>query len=279
MLRSAFSAATAASVASRRLLAAVAADSPPPTFLIFGASGGVGAELARALLARPGGARVALAGRDDARLAELAAALGPGAAALPAGGVLDAADVERQVAEAAALLGGRLDGVASCVGSVLLKSLHATTPAEFDAILQTNLYSSFNVLRAAVKRLMRQEGGGAVALCSSAVAAHGLANHEAIAAAKGGLEAMARSAAATYASKGVRINCVAPGLTRTPMTARITGSEAALKASVAMHALGRIGEAGDVARALAFLLDPAQGHITGQTLAVDGGLSSLRPTG
>ena len=99
-------------------------------------------------------------------------------------------------------------------------------------MLHVNLHSSFYVLKAAVKQMMRG-GGGSIAFCSSAVARHGIANHEAIAAAKGGVAAMALSAAATYAPKGIRVNCVAPGLTRTPMTARITGSEAGKQPSLA----------------------------------------------
>jgi NAD(P)-dependent dehydrogenase (short-subunit alcohol dehydrogenase family) len=244
---------------------------------VVGASGGIGSELCRALCAAHEGGRVVLAGRSADKLAALAAELGP-RAEVRAVDVLDPADVEACISGAAAAH-GRLDGVASCVGSVLLKSAHATTPAEFEQVLRVNLFSSFNVLRSAVKALMKNpEGaGGSLAFCSSAVASHGIANHEAIAAAKGGVEGLALSAAATYAAKSIRVNCVAPGLTRTPMTARITGSEAALKASVAMHALRRIGEPGDAAAALAFLLDPRNAFITGQVLAVDGGLSSLRP--
>ena len=134
--------------------------------------------------------------------------------------------------------------------------------------MSTNLGSAFSVVRASVKAM---KAGGSVVLCSSAVASHGLPNHEAIAAAKGAIAALTLSAAATYAPQNVRVNCVSPGLTRTPMTARITGNEAALKASTEMHALKRIGEPGDVARAIAFLLDPANSFITGQNLVVDGG--------
>jgi NAD(P)-dependent dehydrogenase (short-subunit alcohol dehydrogenase family) len=103
-----------------------------------------------------------------------------------------------------------------------------------------------------------------------------LSNHEAIAAAKGAINGLVLSAAASYAPRGIRVNAVAPGLVRTPMTSRITGNEASLKASTAMHALGRIGEPEDVASGLAWLLDPAQSWVTGQILGIDGGLGSLR---
>jgi NAD(P)-dependent dehydrogenase (short-subunit alcohol dehydrogenase family) len=173
-----------------------------------------------------------------------------------------------------------VDGVANCIGSVLLKPAHMTSDAEFAAVLNTNLTTSFTILRAAVRAMGKNAApasGGSVVLCASAVARTGLANHEAIAAAKAGVTGLALSAAASYAPQGIRVNVVAPGLTRTPMTARITGNEAALKASQAMHALGRVGEPAEVARAIAFLLDPASSWITGQTLGVDGGLGSVRP--
>lgn len=194
-----------------------------------------------------------------------------------------------------------MDGVSNCIGSVLLKPATSTTDADLAAVMETNLGTSFSILRAAVKAMTRAgAGGGSIVLCSSAVARHGLPNHEAIAAAKAAVMGLTLSAAATCAShsashsllslvslifqipppdapQNVRVNAVSPGLTRTPMTARITGNEAALKASMEMHALKRIGEPGDVARAIAFLLDPANSFITGQNLGVDGGLGCLKP--
>ena len=169
---------------------------------------------------------------------------------------------------------GSITGVINCVGSVLLKPLHLTSQAEFDGVMQTNVSTSFAILRSAVKAM--QDTGGSVILCSSAAAQIGLANHEAIAAAKGAIISLARSAAATYASKKIRVNVVAPGLTKTPMTQRITSSEAGVKVSLSMHPLGRLGEPQDVARAIHFLVDPQNDWITGQVLGVDGGLGMLK---
>lgn len=110
-------------------------------------------------------------------------------------------------------------------------------------------------------------------LLSSAAARHGFANHEAIAAAKAGIIGLTLSAAATYARQKIRVNCVAPGLVRTPLTIGITSNEIMLKNSAAMHALGRIGEPEEVAAAIRFLLESE--WVTGQVLGVDGGLSSV----
>jgi NAD(P)-dependent dehydrogenase (short-subunit alcohol dehydrogenase family) len=144
-------------------------------------------------------------------------------------------------------------------------------------VIAANLTSAFAVVRAAGKA-MRQKGGSIV-LVSSAAARIGLANHEAIAAAKAGVMGLTLSAAATYASKGIRVNAVAPGLVRTPMTQRIWDNPKSAEASQAMHALGRLGEPDDVASLIGWLLDPANSWVTGQVIGVDGGLGSLRTRG
>jgi NAD(P)-dependent dehydrogenase (short-subunit alcohol dehydrogenase family) len=105
----------------------------------------------------------------------------------------------------------------------------------------------------------------------------GLANHEAIAAAKAGVVGLALSAAATYVGRDLRVNAVAPGLVQTPMTESVTRSETARQASVDLHPLGRLGEPADVATVIEWLLDPANTWVTGQVFGVDGGLSTLRP--
>ena len=236
--------------------------------LVIGAAGGIGSALVRRLVAS--GGKVYLAGRDATRLETLATELG-----MPWGTVEatdpDAIDgvADRAVAE----LGG-LDGLANCAGSILLKPAHLTSTADWQTTIATNLTSAFGCVRAA-GRLMKGEGGSVV-LVSSAAARVGLANHEAIAAAKAGIIGLVLSAAATYAKQKVRFNAVAPGLVRTPLSKGLLSSELAEKASVGMHPLGRLGEPDEVAAAIQWFLDPAQGWITGQVLGIDGGLADLR---
>lgn len=236
--------------------------------MILGGSGGIGSAVARLVVA--GGGRVFLAGRDAAKLDAVGSELEMPWAAVDA---TDPDAIDACADAAAAALGG-LTGIANCVGSLLLKPAHSTSAAEWTATLATNLTSGFGCVRAA-GRLMKADGGSVV-LVSSAAARIGLANHEAIAAAKAGLEGLARSAAATYARQRIRFNVVAPGLVRTPLTRGLVANELAEKASLAMHPLGRLGEPDDVARAIAWLLDPAQSWITAQVLGVDGGLADVK---
>jgi NAD(P)-dependent dehydrogenase (short-subunit alcohol dehydrogenase family) len=235
---------------------------------ILGGAGGIGSALAKQIV--DSGGRVFLAGRHAGKLAAIAAELGA------AHGTVDATDpdaVDACADRAAEALGG-LTGIACCAGSLLLKPAHLTTAAEWGATLAANLTSAFGCVRAA-GRLLKTDGGSVV-LVSSAAARIGLANHEAIAAAKAGIVGLMLSAAATYARQRIRFNAVAPGLTKTPLTQGLVASELAEKASIGMHPLGRLGTPDDVARAIAFLLDPAQDWITGQVLGVDGGLASLK---
>lgn len=237
------------------------------TALIFGGTGAIGSALAKRL--KTLGFDLVLAARDSAKLDAAAEELG--AEAL----VCDATD-SAQVAEAVkkASASGPLRAVAHCVGSVYLKPAHLTSDDDWRATMALNLDSAFFVLRESVKAMRRE--GGSIVLASSAAARIGLSNHEAIAAAKAGIVGLVQSAAATYAPAGVRINAVAPGLVKSGITDRIVSNEASLKVSTEMHPLGRVGEGDDVARAMAFLLDPASSWITGQVLGVDGGLGTIK---
>lgn len=245
-----------------------------PVYLLLGGTGGIGAPLARRLAAD--GANVVLGARDADRLGELTNEIGGRAF------TLDATDPDAVsgLVDAAVDAFGRIDGAVNLVGSILLKPAHATSAEEFDETLTLNLKTAFYLVRAAAKSMQgnRQPDGGSIVLMSSVAGRYGLSNHEAIAAAKAGVEGLARAAAATYAPKQVRVNAVAPGLVRTPLAGRLVATEQAVEASAQLHPLGRIGEPGDLTDALAFLLDrEASGWVTGQTLSVDGGFATVRP--
>ena len=225
-------------------------------FLVIAAGSGIGQ--ATVSLLKAAGHSVFTTARDTSRIVPDA--------------VLDATDFDAvdQIFKQA----GEIDGVVNCAGSLLLKPAHLTTKEHFQGVVDASLTTAFATVRAAGKNM---SNGGSVVLVSSSAAMEGLANHEAIAAAKAGVIGLTLSAAATYAGQNLRFNAVAPGLTETPLTAALTANETSRKFSQAMHALGRLGKAEDVARAIVFLLDPANDWITGQVLAVDGGLSRVRP--
>jgi len=216
------------------------------------------------------GDRVALAGRNEHTLAPLADELGATKLLLDATDIDAVADTVKLAREEL----GELHGIVSCVGSVFLKPAHRTSIEEWHQTLATNLNSAFAVVRAAGQQL--RTSGGSVVLMSTAAARTGMRNHEAIAAAKGGVISLALSAAATYARSNIRFNVVAPGLVKTPATTRITENETSAKASLSMHPLGRFGEPDDIAAAIEWLLDPTQSWVTGQVIGVDGGLANLK---
>jgi len=225
-------------------------------FLIIAASSGIGQ--ATTHLLKLAGHTVITTARDTSRIIPDA--------------ILDATDFEG--VEAVFQQAGVLHGVVNCSGSLLLRSAHMTTKTQFQSVIDASLTTAFATVRAAGKFM---KDGGSVVLISSAAATEGLANHEAIAAAKAGILGLTLSAAATYASANLRFNAVAPGLVETAMTKSLTGNQSARSASESMHALGRIGRPEDVARAIVFLLDPENDWITGQVIGVDGGLSRVLP--
>ncbi|MCB9896685.1 MAG: SDR family oxidoreductase [Planctomycetes bacterium] len=239
-----------------------------PVQVVLGGAGGIGSALCRELVAR--GDQVVIAGRNLDAMQVLASELGADHAYCEA---TDPDAVEALLAQTLRKH-GHLDGLANCVGSILVKPIHTTSLEEWEDCILTNLWSAFATVRAA-GRVMRRRGGSVV-LLSAAAARVGLANHEAIAAAKAGVEGLALSAAATYARDQLRFNCVAPGLVRTPLSDHLTRNPISLAASANLHPMGRIGEPEDVSSAIAWLLAPGRSWVTGQVISIDGGLSRVR---
>lgn len=238
-----------------------------PTYVVIGGTGGIGSALARELVRE--GASVVLGARDGEAVDALARELGVRGASMDATRL---EDVQRLLALAAGHT-GRLDGIANCAGSFLLKPAHATSDPDWESTVASNLTTAFNTVRAGAKAL---SDGGSIVLVASAAARLGFANHEAIAAAKAGVIGLTQAAAATYAPRGIRINAVAPGLVRSPGNERVWSGPSG-EASRAMHPLGRLGEPEDVASAISWLLEPTQSWVTGQVLGVDGGIATARP--
>jgi len=164
-----------------------------------------------------------------------------------------------------------------CVGSTLISPLERVTAEQYADTLKVNLTSAFMVSAHFISALKRASKPGAIVLFSSVVSRIGVANHEVIAAAKAGIEGFALSAAASYASFGIRVNVVAPGLTETPLTARMLSSDVGRAAASKQYPIAGINHANDVAEAACWLISPQSARVTGQVIAVDGGFSRIRP--
>jgi NAD(P)-dependent dehydrogenase (short-subunit alcohol dehydrogenase family) len=237
--------------------------------LVTGARGGIGRQVVDRL--RQSGHRVAAVGRDASEMASVEAEVRIAADTTTLAGAADALSQCREQ------LGAVPTVLAHCVGNSLIAPLHRTSEQQYRDIMRINLDSAVFVLRAWLDTMRTERLRGAAVLMSSVVARIGVANHEAIAAAKGGIEALARSAAATYAAQGLRINAVAPGLTDTPMTEAMLRVEAMREAAAQQYPLGGVQTAEQVADVVVWLLSDAAVRITGQVIAVDGGFTTVRP--
>ncbi len=237
----------------------------PAPCIIFGATGGIGSALARRL--HDDGRPLFLTARHEDKLARLASAIGAPSAAC---NVMEPDAIEVVITRAAA--DGALSGLAYCVGSIVVRPLRASTAEDMLEAFRLNAVGAAMALKAAEPALAA--GGGSVVLFSTVAVQHGFASHAVIAAAKGAVEGLTRALAAELAPR-IRVNAVAPSLTRTPLAEPLTRNEAMAKGIAKLHPLPRLGEPDDIAAMAAFLLGPESGWITGQVLAVDGGRSRI----
>lgn len=238
--------------------------------LITGAAGGLGQAMARRLAAD--GWRLVVVGRDGDRLA--AAFAGEHRQI-----VADCSTPQgvREIFATLQAAGATPTALAHCVGNIRLGALHRMSERDFSDCLSANLVSAFHTLAGFVAALREARLPGAAVFVSSAAARIGTPNHEAIAAAKGGLEGLVRGAAATYASAGIRVNAVAPGIMETPAAAGLIASPAAREAAARQYPLPGIGDPDELAGLMGWLLAPAAARVTGQVWAMDGGFSAIRP--
>jgi NAD(P)-dependent dehydrogenase (short-subunit alcohol dehydrogenase family) len=243
--------------------------------VITGARGGVAQALRQRLATLESGAepvRLALLSREPEALSPLAAH-----EAAFAGDFNTAGSAQQAMASVCAHFGQAPDAWVHCVGSTVIAPITRTTEAQYRACMAANIDSAFYATQAYLAQLSERKQPGNIVLFSSVVASMGVTNHAAIAAAKGAIEALTRALAADYASAGVRINCIAPGLMQTPMTQRMLGSESAQKQIAAQYPLGHYGQASDAAELAAWLISPQSRWITGQIMHLDGGFSAIRP--
>ena len=232
---------------------------------VTGSTRGIGLAIAKALHAA--GAKVAITGRDAGRAQEAAAALGAGAAGF-ACEISDAAQVTEAIAAAEQAL-GPIDILVNNAGLTRDNILLRLSEADWDAVLDANLKGAFLTMRAVTKGMMKRRSGRIINITSivGIIGNKGQANY---AASKAGLIGLTKSAAKEYASRGILINCIAPGFIDTDMTAALP--EDARKVLLEQIALGRLGSPDDIANTVLYLASDLAGYVTGQVLVVDGGM-------
>ncbi len=238
------------------------------TILIYGASGGIGSATARLLAGK--GQALHLVGRNSTATMALADELG---ASYTLGDVLE----DGLIAQASADAGECIDGLVYAVGSITLKALPRLSRADFLRDYELNALSAALAVQAALPGL-KQSGHGSVVLFSSIAANQGFSMHASIGMAKAAVNGLMLSLAAELAPT-VRVNAIAPSLTRTPLSKSLWQNEAMAQSIAALHPIPRLGQAEDIAGLTAFLLSPEAGWITGQSFGIDGGRSSLRVKG
>jgi len=240
------------------------------TALVTGATGGIGGAIARAFHKQ--GATVAVSGRQTDKLEKLAAELGSRVHVLPCD-LADRAAVAGLVDAAIASL-GRLDILVNNAGLTRDNLFMVMKDEQWDEVIAVNLTATFMLMRAASRAMMRAKTGyGRIVNISSVSGVMGNPGQGNYAASKAGVIGMSKSLAREVASRGITVNCVAPGFISTAMTDALNEKQvAAIKEAIPAQ---RFGSPADVAAACVYLASPEAGYMTGQTLHVNGGLAMV----
>jgi len=238
------------------------------TALVTGASGGLGGAIARALYGQ--GATVALSGTRREALEALAGDLGSRAHVLPCD-LGDAAAVEALVPAAEAAMGS-LDILVNNAGVTRDNLFMRMKDAEWDTVIAVDLTAAFRLSRACLKGMMRRRFGRIVSV-TSIVGVTGNPGQGNYAAAKAGMIGMSKALAAEVASRGITVNCIAPGFIASPMTDALNDKQR--ESILASVPLGRLGAGADIGAAAVFLASDEAAYVTGQTLHVNGGMAMI----
>lgn len=239
------------------------------TALVTGASGGIGSAIARALAAQ--GARLAVSGSNVAKLEAFRDSLGGDHVALPCD-LSDGAAVDALVPAAVEALGGKLDILVNNGGITRDNLVMRMKDEEWDQVIRVNLEAAFRLARAAARPMMKARFGRIVSI-TSVVGTTGNPGQANYAASKGALTAMSKALAQELASRGITVNCVAPGFIASPMTDSLP--DAQKEALNARIPIGKMGEGADIGAAVVYLASREAGYVTGQTLHVNGGMAMI----
>ena len=234
--------------------------------LIYGGTGGIGSEIARLL--QDQGDEVFLVGRDAGKAAELVTMDG---VHFVSGDVTSEGVFDRVMEE----VGPELNGLVYAVGSINLGSLRRLGADDFARDFQLNAMAAALAVKAALTPMKKGGDGGSIILFSSVAAIQGFPMHASVSMAKGAVSGLTLALAAELAPR-IRVNAIAPSLTRTPLAEQLLSNEEAAESLSAQHPLKRLGMPEDIARLAVFLLSPEAGWMSGQIISADGGRSSLQ---
>jgi len=229
-------------------------------FVVFGGSAGIGLEITRRLFAMKRRVTVVARSARNVDLPEDVARL--------------SIDLTRDDIDPESIP-EKIQGMIYCPGSIRLRPFHRLTAEEFMADFQINLLGAVKAVQACLPGLKKAQAPASIVLFSTVAVQTGMPFHASIASAKGAVEGLTRSLAAEFAP-GIRVNAIAPSLTETDLARGLLSDAGKRSAAADRHPLKRIGQPQDIAAAATFLLADSSSWITGQVIAVDGGMGALR---